>query len=142
MLTPNKTSSQYVGLGRQHHFSAEGKFRAPGSCAFTISFRYRQIRKMTNFILRYSNENRTTEHIVYLCAFVYPFKLLSYEFLLYIMYVLFLFCVFKFWSAISFIGCSFFRMEKWMMESNKVKYKKLTAKYKVLKRYWNLPKIL
>ena len=25
-----------------------------------------------------------------------------------------------------------------MMESNKVKYKKLTAKYQVLKRYWNL----
>ena len=29
-----------------------------------------------------------------------------------------------------------------MMESNKVKCKKLTAKYKALKRYWNLSKIL
>ena len=62
-----------------------------------------------------SNENRTAEHIVYLCVFVYPFKLLNsfrIPALYNVCFVFVLLCVLKFCCDVSFIGCSFFRMEK------------------------------
>ena len=57
-----------------------------------------------------SNENRTAEHIVYLCAFVFLFKLLhSFRVptLYNVCFVFVLFCVLKFCCAVSLIGCSF-----------------------------------